>query len=96
MSYSTMYGAPVSAAGGRGSKGRHGRTICRQIVGEICPKSAPDLPDMGISGRVCGARRRAKQLDIGVSACRGGLVDAVSPPMSSFTPRILSSSVAAN
>ena len=67
-----------------------------QTVGETCPKSAPDLPDMGIAGRVCGARRRAVKLDIEVSTCRGIPVDAISPTMSSFTPRISSISVAAN
>jgi hypothetical protein len=55
------------------------------------------LPDiMGIAGRVCGARRRAVKLDIEVSTCRGIPVDAISPTMSSFTPRIPSISVAAN
>jgi hypothetical protein len=91
-----MYGALVSATGGCGSNGRHGRTIYRQIVGEICPKSGADLPDMGIAGRVCGARRRAVKLDIEVSTCRGIPVDAISPTISSFTPRISSISVAAN
>ncbi len=91
-----MYDAPGSAAGGCGSKGRHGRTIYRQIVGEICPKSGADLPDMGIAGRVCGARRRAVKLDIEVSTCRGIHVDAISPTMSRFNPRNSSISGAAN
>ena len=84
-----MYDALVLAAGGCGSRGRHGRTMYRKIVGEICPKSASDLPDMGIADGVCGAPRSAVKLDIEV-ACRGGPVDAILPPMVSFTPRILS------
>ena len=60
MSCPTMYDALVSADGGCGSNGRHGRTIYRQIVGEICLKFGADLPDMALLAESVGTKEGSK------------------------------------